>query len=113
MVNPKHIYIGQLDTRITIIQRERTTSSTGEKTVKDIELGAVWAKVEDVNSSEDIEGKIIALNVRLYTIRYDPALVTKQITDLYINHNNEQFNIHSVAYIGRKQHIQLKCSKRE
>jgi SPP1 family predicted phage head-tail adaptor len=107
------VYTGQLNHRIKIIERVRVTSSTGEKTFNEVEFNEVWAKVEDVSGTEQEDGKILALNVRRYTIRYNPALELKQITDLYVNHNNQIYNIYSVGYVGHKEYIQLKCSKRD
>ncbi len=107
------IYTGQLNQRIAIIERQRTTSNTGEKTYNEVQFNAVWAKMEDVSGSEVEDGKILALNVRRYTIRYDPALVLKNITDLYIEHGGNMYNIYSVGFIGHQEYIQLKCSKRE
>jgi len=112
MANIK-VYTGQLNQRIRIIERQRTNSSTGEKTYQEILFNEVWAKVEDVSGNEEEDGKILALNVRRYTIKYNPALVLKQIQDLYINHLGETYNIYSVGYVGHKEYIQLKCSKRE
>lgn len=107
------IFIGQLDVRISIMENIRVTSSTGEKTVTPQEVNKAWAKVEDVAGSEETDGKIIALNVRRYTIRYDPTVAAKKITDLYIVDGSNSFNIHSTSIIGRKDFLQLKCSKRE
>lgn len=106
-------YIGQLDTRISIKENVRVTSTTGEKTTTPTLFNTVWSKVEDVTGNEDVDGKIIALNVRKYIVRYDPALVVKQITDMFIDHDGDVYNIHSVSYQGRKEYITLKCSKRE
>lgn len=106
-------YIGQLDRRISIKEDVRATSSTGEKTKTPTLFNTVWSKVEDVSGNEDIDGKIIALNVRKYIVRYDPALVLKEITDMFIDDAGEVYNIHSVSYQGRKEFITLKCSKRE
>jgi head-tail adaptor len=106
-------YIGQLNERVNIIERARVTSATGEKTITDTLFGSFWSKIDDVSGNEEEDGKIIALNVRRYTIQYNPALVEKQITDMYVQDNTGYYNIHSVSYIGYKEYIQLKCSKRE
>lgn len=109
----KNTYSGQLDTRIKIIENTSVTSATGEKDKAQVILNSYWAKVEDISGNEDIEGKIIALNVRRYTIRYSAAIAAKQITDLIIDDDGEQFNIHSTAKVGRKEYLILKCSKTE
>lgn len=105
-------YIGQLDRRISIIEDVRTQTTTGEKNTTANAFVSCWAKVDDVSGSEVEDGKVRALNVRRYTIRYNPALVEKQITDLRINDNNTLYNIYSVAFLGRQEYIELKCEKR-
>lgn len=107
------IYTGQLDVRIDIVERTNTSSTTGEPVVSESVLNTVWAKSIDVSGSEEAEGKIFALNVRRYIIRYDPDLASKTMTELFINDGSDQYNIHSSASIGRKEYIELKCSKRE
>tara|TARA_R110002074_G_scaffold203363_1_gene371240 strand:+ start:2899 stop:3234 length:336 start_codon:yes stop_codon:yes gene_type:complete len=107
------IYTGQLDVRVEIIERTKTSSSTGAPVVTESVFNTVWAKSIDVSGSEESEGKIFALNVRRYIIKYDPALVLKTVTELFISDGSEQYNIHSSANIGRKEYIELKCSKRE
>lgn len=106
-------YIGQLDARISIIEETDVTSSTGEKTHTESTLATVWAKIDDVSGTEDVEGKVLALNVRKYTIRYNPDVVAKQINTLVVDDAGEKYNIHSTAFIGRKEFMQLKCSKKE
>lgn len=108
-----NIFTGQLDQRISIVERVRSTSTTGSKNFTTSEVSAAWAKVEDVAGNEELDGKVIALNVRRYIIRYNPAVEEKQINDLYIVHSGATYNIHSVDYVGRKEYVVLKCSKRE
>jgi len=112
-MNKDRIYIGQLDQRISITESVRTTSTTGEKTVVDTEVATAWAKIEDVSGTEDVEGKVLALNVRKYIIRYNPTVAAKQINALTINDAGNLYNIYSTAIIGRKEFMVLKCSKKE
>jgi SPP1 family predicted phage head-tail adaptor len=108
-----NVYIGQLDRRIQLIQTTLVIGSSGEATPLETTFNTVWAKVEDVSGTEDEQGKIIALNVRKYVIRYDPDLVALKLTDMFIVDDDGKYNIHAVEFIGRKQYIMLKCSKRE
>lgn len=106
-------YIGQLDTRIELIETTLITGTSGEQVSTDTTFNTVWSKMEDVSGTEDEDGKILALNVRKYTVRYDPALVAKKITDMFIDDAGDKYNVHSTEYLGRKEYIILKCSKRE
>jgi hypothetical protein len=107
-------FIGQLDTRIKIIERVRSTSASGAKTFVATEFGSgFWAKVKDVSGTESEDQKIIALNVRKYIIRYNPDLILKKITDLYIEDGDSEYNIYAFSLLGRKKFIELKCSKSE
>lgn len=108
-----NIYIGQLDVRISIIEEDHTTSGTGEKTITESNLANAWAKVDDISGSEALDGKVIALNVRKYTIRYNPVIAAKQINTLLVDHDGEKYNIHSTALIGRKEFMVLRCSKKD
>lgn len=109
------VYTGQLDTRVSVFERVYTTSSTGEQTFVETLVNNGWAKIEDVSGSEEADGKIIALNVRRYVLRYDPVIIAKNITELFVQEavTGDTYNIHSVGYIGRKEYIEFKCSKRE
>lgn len=106
-------YIGQLDTRVKVIESILTPSTSGGPVSTDNELQEIWAKVEDAGGDEEIDGKIIALNVRRYIIQHNPVIVKKKITELFIDDAGERYNIHGSINVGRKEFIVLKCSKRE
>lgn len=87
----------------------------GEAVFADVMVGASdrWAKVEDVSGTEEEDGKVFALNVRRYTVVYEPVIAALEMTDLIIVDGADRYNIHSVSFIGRKDYIQFKCSKSE
>ena len=107
------VYIGQLDVRIALYENTRATSQTGSKEKTLTLFRECWAKEDFISGTEEEDGKIIALNVKRYVIRYNPTLQSKQITDMVLLHDNVQYNIYSVSQIGKKQFTVLKCSKRE
>lgn len=112
-MNKQNIYTGQLNTRISIKERIYTIDDDGQKTHVDELFLQTWARSEDVSGNEDDEGKIIALNVRKYVVRFFPALADKKITDLFIDHKGKQYNVHAVNEKGYKDFLELKCSLRE
>lgn len=133
----EHVSPGQLNVRISIKKEIKIQTSTGEKIPFAIGVGNAlvgstftvtdpnnidpelseqnskfWAKVADVSGDEEIDGKIIATNVRTYVVRYRKCLVQKGV-QMFVVDEGEEYNITSVAQIGRKKYLQLKCYKRE
>jgi len=108
----KAVYIGQLDRLVNINQIQTTITTTGEKIKSEVLYAQTWTKLDDVSGNENEDGKIIALNVRKYTVRYDNELVQNG-TQMSIDDADGTYNIHSVEQIERKNYLILKCSKRE
>lgn len=108
------VYIGQLNRKVAIQQYEVETDSTGEKIETLVDYKNVWAELKDVSGSEYEEGKIVALNVRKYTIRYNQTILQKGV-EMFVYDKDEVslYNINSVEVIGFKNYLTLKCSKRE
>lgn len=107
------VYIGQMDVRIGLYENVRATSTTGNREKTLLLFRECWAKEEFISGSEEEDGKIFALNVKKYTIRYNPTLQTKQITDMVLMHGDDAYNIYSVSQIGKQEFTVLKCSRRE
>jgi len=63
--------IGNLDRVIAVNQLQSTTDTTGEKITTEVLYKNKQAYLNDVSGSEGEDGKVIALNVRKYTIRYE------------------------------------------
>lgn len=106
------IYIGQLDRRISIYQLTRVKTDTGATDTVEVLFGDFWCKPIDISGSEDSDGKVIALNVRQYAVRYDAALEQSGVK-MFVRDVDGDYNIHSIAQVGRKQYLILKASKRE
>ena len=104
--------IGELTRYITLNKVVTSINTTGEKEKSEVEYAKVWAKADDVSGNETAEGKIIALNVRKYTIHYSEEILL-QASELLIVDIDGTYNVHSAAEEGYKQFLVLKCSKRE
>lgn len=104
--------IGTLDRRVELVKYTSVKSSTGAPEKTEQSLGTFWAKIDDVSGSEGIEGQVISLAVRKYIMRYQPQLVADGVL-IYIKDVDGQYNINSVANLGRKEYLELKTSKRE
>lgn len=106
------IYIGQLNYRITLNSVQLVASETGEEKRTEVPFKTVWAKVDDVTGSETDDGKIIALNVRKYVVRYQKDILLNAVK-LVIVDVDGTYNVNSVNQLGFKEYLVLKCSKRE
>ena len=87
-------------------------SASGEDIPIETAFKYVWANLDDLSGSESEDGKIIALNVRKYTIRYIKEVVLNGVEMLIVAEDGT-YNITSVQQIGRKNYLLLKCRKRE
>ena len=105
----KQTYIGQLNERITI-QRDVAQKSDVSGSVQRSwqVLRNCWAKVEDVLGSESIEGRVMYLNTKLFTIRYDRSML--MATDRRVEYMGRYYNIISIQPQGRKQWMVLKAT---
>lgn len=108
------IHIGNLDRRVSVVKYSDTQSETGAPAHAEETVITVWAAVKFVSGNEDVEGKVISLNIRNYIMRYFPEIVTEGeqywIKDLK---DGGEFNIHHVEQIGRNEYVVCKASRRE
>lgn len=106
------IKIGSLNRSVMLKQISITESDTGEDVPLEVNFKQVWASLDDLSGSEDADGKIIALNVRKYVIRYIKEVVISGVEMLVVDEDGT-YNITSVQQLGRKKFLLLKCRKRE
>lgn len=107
------IQIGQLNHPVILNKITTVVNEVGEKTKTDVQfINPLWSFLDDVSGNESVDGKVIALNVRKYTIRYNEE-VLKEGEKMAIIDVDGSYNIHSIEQIGRKNYLVLKCSKRE
>lgn len=106
------IKIGQLDRRVQFVELMRTITSTGATSTVDNVVANLWAKIVDITGTEENDGKVFALAVRKYIIRYDET-IAKSGERMWIIDGEDRYNIHSIALQGRKQYLILNTSKKE
>lgn len=108
----KVAHIGEMDRRIELIKYVGDKNEHGEKQHQEESLGNVWAKLEDVSGTEEIEGQVISLAYRRYVIRWRQDVVQDGVL-FYVKDEDGEFNIHHVEHQGRKEYTILKTFKRE
>jgi head-tail adaptor len=107
------VKIGQLNRPVILNKITYVASLTGEKVKTEVQfVNPLWAQLDDVSGNEDVDGKVIALKVRKYTIRYNDEVLNEG-EKMTITDRDGVYNIHSVEQIGYKNYLTLKCSKRE
>lgn len=108
----KKIFIHELNTVIEIFTVTQVKDDlTGESTETDILLGGLHTKRIDVSGEEELNGKMVSVNIRKYICRYNKNIMLNG-TDMYIVDEDGKFDIHFVESIGSRYMLSLKCSKR-
>lgn len=107
----KKPFIGQMDRKISIVEVQVNQSSTGSETTTDVEVCAPYAFMNDVSGNEDVEGKVIHLFSRTYTI-WARAEVKSKGAKLIVIDGDARFEITHIKEIG-KTHLELLCKTNE
>lgn len=97
-------FIGQMDSKISVVKFVATRNSTNEKEVTQEVIATPWAYMEDVSGTEDVEGKIRYLVNKKFTIRYN-AVVNDLKNQLGVLYDGKLFNVVNVVEIGRRSHL--------
>ncbi|MFD1292636.1 head-tail adaptor protein [Lutibacter holmesii] len=105
--------IGTLNQPVILNKITTVVSETGQKSKSEVQfINPLWAYLDDVSGNESVDGKVIALNVRKYTVRYNEEILTEGDKMVIVDADGS-YNIHSIEQLGRKTYLVLKCSKRE
>lgn len=106
-------YSGEFRSRIEFFIEEKTKQPTGERLTALESLGKRWAKREDVQSTEDEKGKLIALDVCKFIVRFNWDIMNRG-TKMIIDDFDGQHRVTGVRMVdGYKTFLELKCIKRE
>lgn len=109
----KGVQIGQLNRPVVLKKITTVTSTTGAEKETEVEfINPLWAGLDDVSGNESEDGKIMYLNVRKYTVRYNEEILLEG-EKMVITDFDGTYNINSINQVGRKDYLILKCSKRE
>lgn len=100
--------MGELDTRIHIIQGIETISEIGEQKTADKVLMCVWAKLNEVSGGEDVDGKILHRTSRNFIVRYRKEIEQMRNT-LKVEYLDQKYDVLHVKTLGRKQYLELQC----
>lgn len=109
----KPVYAGKLTRRIEFFKQEKQATPTGERITVMLSQGKKYAERRDVQASEDEQGRLVALNVCTYIIRYSDAIMAGG-SAMLIKDFDGVWNVTGVSLFsgnGRKRFLQLKCDK--
>jgi hypothetical protein len=112
----KNPFIGQMDRKIVISQITTTNSSIGFNEETETIFCQPYAMLTEVSGSEEVDGKVIHLVNRKYTIRYRKEIAQRGNELILTDSTNgvaEKFKIIHTKLIGRRSHLELICSRSE
>jgi len=109
-------FIGQLDRKIVISEITTVNSAIGFNEETETIFCEPYAMLTDVSGSEDVDGKVIHLVNRKYTIRYRKEIAQRGHEMILTDSTSgaqERFKIIHTKLIGRRSHLELTCSRVE
>lgn len=111
----KNPFTGQLDRKIVISEITTVNDSIGNNKETETIFCQPYAMLTDVSGSEDVDGKVIHLVNRKYTIRYRKEIAQRGHEMVLTDNTNgvEKFKIIHTKIIGRRSHLELMCSLSE
>jgi head-tail adaptor len=104
-------FIGQMNRKIALVEVQATQSATGSEKTTDVTVCEPYAAMIDVSGNEDVEGKVIHLFSRTYTIRARSEVKSKG-TKLIVIDGDARFEIIHIKEIG-KTHLEILCKNNE
>lgn len=99
-------FIGQMDRLISVEQMSKTQNASGEEVVSWSAVASPWAYMQDISGNEEVEGKVVHLISRRYTIRYNSTIAATG-NEMRVVDGSDTFNVYHVKPLGRKKHLQL------
>lgn len=112
MPEKKKVFTGQRDRRIEVVKYTKTRNALQEVVVVPVTVGFFWANLKDLSQNEDIEGKLIHIINRIYTIVYHSEVKTEG-EHMVVRDEGKEFQIYHVEELGRRAQLLLKCKVRE
>lgn len=100
-------FIGQMDRMIQLVQNTKSQTETGAEVSTPTVVSECWAAMKDLSGGEEVEGKVIHLVSRTYTIWFNPVIKEKG-TALVLMDEGRKFEILHTIEIGRKQYLELR-----
>lgn len=104
-------FIGQMNRKIALVEKAISRTSTGSEKSTEETICEPYAWMQDNSGSEDVEGKVIHLINRSYTIRVNADVKAKG-TKLVVVDGAQRFEIVHIKEIGRT-HLEILCKHYE
>lgn len=101
-------FIGQMDRKIQLVQKTKSQTTTGSEKSTPVIVSEPFAAMQDTSGGEEVEGKVIHLVNRIYTIWYNPVVKEKG-TALVLIDEGRKFEILHIIEKGRKQYLEIRC----
>ena len=107
------VFAGQLQDRVEVFKYTSVNNASGEAIKTAVSLGKKWVKRVDISGTEDEDGRLVALNVAKFLMRYTSEMMLEG-TKYFIRDFDGDYEVNSVAQFGnrRKSFLEIKCSKR-
>lgn len=107
------LHAGEFNRYVEFFTTVKEMTPTKERVEVPLSLGRKKVKRIDVSGEEDEDGKLIALSVSRFQMRYDRDILLNG-SKYYIEDDGMKFQINSVNLYGpgRNRFLELKCSSR-
>jgi len=93
-------FIGQMDKIIEVYKVELVKDELGQPKETDVLVAEPWAKQDDISGTIAVEGGVVSVVNRTYTIRRNPV-IAKDGLQMIVIHNGIRFLIDAIKEIGR------------
>lgn len=104
-------FIGQMNRKIELVEKVISQTTTGSEITTENTICEPFAAMKDLSGNEDIEGKVIHLVNRSYTIRVNAEVKSKG-SELIVVVDGKRFEIIHIKEIG-KTHLEIMCKNYE
>jgi head-tail adaptor len=105
-------FIGQMDRKIQLVQKLKTQTATGSEISSEVVVSQPFAAMKDLSGGEEVDGKVIHLISRTYTIWFNPVIKEKG-TALILIDEGRKFEVIHIVELGRKQYLEIRVKSYE
>ena len=105
--------IGQMSHYVQVVKFTSVKSDIGSNERTQVAVKSVWAALQIVSSTENVEDKVYSVNKRNYIIHYDEDITALLLQDLAVIENSEIYYVtgYNAEYGERNQYILLNCKR--
>lgn len=103
-------HAGEFNRRVELFEFTLVKSPTSEKARVEKSLGKVWVNRQDLSGSEDEDGKLNAVTIAKFKMRYNPVIF-RNANQYFLRDLDGDYFVNGVALIGRNKTLELKCIK--